>query len=129
MKVSLAALAVASLIIASPLHAADGHKHAEAKPKQGGMIKEVDEVTYELVAKPDRLTVYVEDHGKKVDSAGLSGKVTLRTGADRVEAPLAPAGENKLVAVGSFKVGAGTTAIVQVKRAGKPEASVRFNLK
>lgn len=67
----------------------DAHKHAEQKPKFGGVVKEVKDIQYELVAKPDVITVYVEDHGKKIDTKGAAGKVTLRHGADRSEGTLA----------------------------------------
>ena len=110
-------------------HAADGHKHVEAKPKYGGVVKEVDDIQYELVAKPDRMILYVEDHGKKVDSKGFTAKVTLRAGSERSEVSLVPAGENKLEATGSFKIAPGTVAIAQVKRGDKPEQTVRFTLK
>ena len=110
-------------------HAADGHKHGEAKPKHGGVLKEVDDIQYELVAKPDRITLYVEDHGKKLDSKAFTAKVTLRAGSDRSEVSLASAGENKLEASGTFKIAPGTVAIVQVKRGDKPEQTVRFTLK
>lgn len=124
-------LATLLLLTASTLavHAADPHKHAEAKPKYGGIVKEVDEVQYELVAKPDRLSLYVEDHGKKVDSKGMTAKITLRAGSERSEINLTPAGENKLEATGSFKLAPGSVAIAQVKRAEKPEQTVRFTLK
>ena len=97
----------------------DAHKHGdEHKPKYGGVVKEVKEIQYELVAKPDVITVYIEDHGKKIDSKGATGKVALRQGSDRSEGTLAPAGDNKLEAKGKFNVAPGTTAIVVVKRAG-----------
>ena len=107
----------------------DAHKHAEQKPKFGGMVKEVKDIQYELVAKPDIITVYVEDHGKKIDVKGATGKVTLRHGADRSEGTLVPAGDNKLEAKGKFNVAPGTTAILAVKRAGQAEETVRLTLK
>jgi hypothetical protein len=108
----------------------DGHKHGEEhKPKYGGIVKEVKEIQYELVAKPDVITVYIEDHGKKVDTRGATGKVSLRHGSDRSEGTLAPAGDNKLEAKGKFNVAPGTTAILVVKRAGQAEETVRFTLK
>ena len=107
----------------------DAHKHGEQKPKFGGVVKEVKDIQYELVAKPDVITVYVEDHGKKIDTKGATGKVTLRHGADRSEGTLVPAGDNKLEAKGRFSVAPGTTAIVAVKRAGLAEEAVRFTLK
>lgn len=120
---------IAAAFIAAPARAQQGHKHDEHKPKYGGIVKEVNEVQYELIAKPDRITLFVEDHGKKVETKGATGKVTLRTGSDRKEVVLQPAGDNKLEAAGTFNIAAGTVAIAQVKLAGKPEQGVRFTLK
>ena len=111
------------------VHAADGHKHAEPAAKYGGLVKEENDVQYELVINPDRMTLYVEDHGKKVDTKGASGKVTLRSGSERTEVTLQPAGDNKLEAMGTYKTARGTVAITQVKLAGRAEQRVRFTLK
>ena len=125
--IAVIASAIALSAFAQPK---DAHKHAdEHKPKFGGLVKEVKEIQYEVVAKPDVITVYVEDHGKKVDTKGATGKVTLRHGSDRSEGTLAPAGDNKLEAKGKFNVAPGTTAIVAVKRSGHAEETFRFTLK
>lgn len=124
------AIIVSCIALTAFAQGKDGHKHGdEHKPKYGGIVKEVKEIQYELVAKPDIITVYVEDHGKKVDTKGATGKVSLRHGADRSEGTLVPAGDNKLEAKGKFNVSAGTTAILAVKRAGQSEETVRFTLK
>lgn len=116
--------------VAATAFAQGGHKHGdEHKPKFGGVVKEVKEIQYELVAKPDLITVYVEDHGKKIDTKGATGKISLRHGSDRSEGTLTPAGDNKLEAKGKFNVAPGATAIVVVKRSGQAEESVRFTLK
>lgn len=110
-------------------YAAEVHKHAEAIPKYGGLVKEAGEVDFELVAKPDRITLFLEDHGKAVDTKGIVAKITLRAGSKHSAVNLAPAGDNKLEAMGSFKIAAGTPAIVQVMQPGKAEQSMRFTLK
>lgn len=106
--------------------AADEHDH---KPKYGGIVTEVKEIQYELVAKPDSIAIYVEDHGKKVDMKGGSATLTLLSASDKSEVKLTPAGENKLEAKGAFKVGPGTKGIASVALAGKPAQTVRFTLK
>ena len=124
------AVVATSIALSAFAQSKDGHKHGdEHKPKYGGLVKEVKEVQYELVAKPDAIAVYLEDHGKKVDTKGATGKFTLRHGSDRSEGTLAPAGGNKLEAKGKFNVAPGTTAIVAVKRPGQAEETLRFTLK
>jgi hypothetical protein len=123
---------IAAFILAGTVTAAmaagkhkDGDHH---KPKYGGVVQEVKEVQYELVAKADSLAIYVEDHGKKIDTQGATAKVTLLNGAEKSEATLAPAGDNKLEAKGQFKVGKGAKVVAVVTLAGKPAQSVRFTL-
>lgn len=125
---TLAAITLTSLPMLA--FAGAGHSHGdEHKPKYGGVMQEVKEVQYELVTKTDSIAIFVEDHGKKIDTKGASAKLTLLSGKDKSEATLTPAGDNKLEAKGTFKVGPGTKVVAVVTLAGKPAASVRFTLK
>ena len=125
MKLRIALLLVAVTLTASPLVCANG----DHKPNYGGVVAVVKDVQYELVAKPDSVTLFIEDHGKKVATNGATAKVTLLTGTDKTEIPLVPVGANGLEAKGAFKVPAGTKAVATVTLAGKPAVSVRFELK
>jgi hypothetical protein len=121
---------VVALALASPAFAAGGqpgHAH-EHKPVHGGVVVEVKDIDYELVAKPAVIQLYLRDHGKPSDLSKASAKVTLLTGADKQEVELKPAG-NKLEATGSFKVAAGTKAVAVVTIDGKPLGTARFVLK
>lgn len=113
----------------SAAFAADGHDHGhEHKPLRGGIVTEVKDMDYELVAKPEVLQLHVRDHGKAVDVSKARAKVTLLAGTEKQEAELNPAGD-KLEAKGSFKVAAGTKAVVLVNLPGKPATTARFVLK
>jgi hypothetical protein len=107
--------------LAAPAFAAgDKHDHAhEHKPLHGGVVVEVKDMDYELVAKPTTIQLFLRDHGKAADVSKASAKVTLLTGTERQEVELKPAGD-KLEATGSFKVGPGTKAVAVVTVAGKP---------
>jgi hypothetical protein len=131
MKQTIAAtLASAALLVSASAFAAGGHHHNdEHKPQYGGVVTEVKETQYELVARPDSIAIYVDDHGKKVDTKGATAKVTLLNGSEKTETHLSPAGENKLEAKGAFKVEKGTKAVAVVTLAGKPSQSVRFAFK
>ena len=101
----IAALALATTGAA---FAADNHVHGhEHKPLHGGLVVEVKDMDYELVAKP--------------------AKLTLLSGTDKQEVELKPAGD-KLEAKGSFKVVAGTKVVVVVLATGK-SSTARFVLK
>jgi hypothetical protein len=126
----LQALFAAAALAATPLaHAAGGkHDHAhEHKPMHGGVVVEVKDVDYELVAKPTVIQLHLRDHGKPADVSKASAKLTLLSGSEKQEVELKPAGD-KLEATGTFKVGPGTKAVVVVTVAGKP-ATARFTLK
>lgn len=117
------------LASAGAAFAADGHDHGhEHKSLHGGVVTEVKDMDYELVAKPDVLQLHLRDHGKVADVSKASAKVTLLAGTEKQEVVLKPAGD-KLEAKGSFKVVAGTKAVVLVSLPGKPAATARFVLK
>ncbi len=84
---------------------------------------------FELVAKADLITVHVRDHGKVASTKGATGKLTILAGAEKTEVALAPAGEDRMEAKGSFKVAAGTRIVATINLAGKKPANVRFALK
>lgn len=116
---------IATLLAVSSLaNASKDHDHA---PKHGGIVIEVKEIEYELVAKPDLIQLYVRDHGKAVDVSKASAKLTLLAGAEKQEIELKPVA-GKLEAKGSFKVAAGSKVVAAVTVGAKTTAA-RFVLK
>ena len=106
--------------------AASGHDH-EHNPLHGGIVSEVKDVDYELVAKPDLIQLYLRDHGKPVDVSKSNAKLTILVGADKQEVELKPAGQ-QLEATGSFKL-ANSKIVALVIVPGKAPTTVRFVLK
>ena len=124
-----ALLASIALALAGSAFAAGEHNHAhEHKPLHGGLVVEVKDMDYELVAKPTVIQLHLRDHGKPADVSKASAKLTLLSGAEKQEVELKPAGD-KLEATGTFKVGPGTKVVALVTIAGKPAGTVRFALK
>ena len=117
-----------ALAVSMPSFAADKHGH-DHKPLHGGIVAEAADVNYELVAKPDLLTIYVVDHDKPVATAGAKATGTVYAGSEKTPVTFEPAGENKLTAKGSFKTGVGVRVAATVTLAGKQEAKVNFRLK
>ena len=116
------------LMASGVVFAADKPDHGhEDKPLHGGLVTEIKDMDYELVAKPDVLQLYVRDHGKPVDVSKATAKITLLSGSDKQEIDLKPSGD-KLEAKGSFKVAPGTKVVAQVNLASKA-ATARFVLK
>lgn len=104
--------------------AAGSHDH---KPRYGGIVVEVKEMDYELVAKPDVLQLYVRENDKPKAVGKLTAKITLLVGTEKQEVELKPIGD-KLEAKGSFKVPSGTKAVALINNDGKA-STVRFVLK
>ena len=122
-------LALATLaVMPAVAFAQGGHVHTQSKPKYGGVVTEVNEIDYELVARTDSIRLYLSDHNKAVNIANASAKVTLLSGNEKSEVTLKPAGD-KLEATGTFKVSPGTKAVAVVTLPGKPAQSVRFDIK
>lgn len=117
-------LAIAAILAVSGIAFASGDHTA----KHGGIYVETKALDFEVVAKPDVVQVYVNDHGKPVKLDGAKGKITLLNGSEKTEIDLAPAGD-KLEAKGAYKVAKGTKGIVSVTLAGKAAATARFELK
>lgn len=125
MKQVLSILALTSLLGLPAIVQA----HGDVEPKHGGIIAVVKDIDYELVTKPDAVTIYVEDHGKLVSTKAATAKVTMLTGGQKSEANLTPAGDNKLEAKGKFDAKEGTKVIAIITLAGKPASTVRFEIK
>jgi len=126
------ALPLLLALAAAPVAASEPHVHDHAKdhqPRHGGVMTLIGHQDWELVAKPERLVIYVSDHGQPTATAGATGKVTLLTGKDKVEATLKPTGQNALEAGGSFKLGKGTKVLATVTLPGQKPSAVRFELK
>lgn len=133
-------VAAAALVFSSTAMAADDHKgHAheekqggqhthDAKPTHGGVVSVVNDVNYELVAKPDTMTLYITDHGKPVDTKNASATLTMLSASGKSQVKLTPAGDNTLQAKGNFQVDKGMKAVAVVAMGSKLQ-SVRFVMK
>ena len=99
------------------------------KPKHGGVVQAASDLSFELVNKDGKATLYVEDHGKPVSTSGASGKLTVMNGSEKAEWPFEPAGDNTLVTKGEAKLVKGSKAIAAVTLADKKTVNVRFSIK
>lgn len=128
MKTKTLLSTIALTLATTAFAAGEKHEHAhEHKPLHGGVVVEVKDIDYELVAKPTVIQLHLRDHGKPADVSKATAKVTMLSGTEKQEVELKPAGD-KLEASGNFKVGAGTKAVAVVSVAGKA-ATVRFSIK
>lgn len=96
MKQLLTALLLGGAILTAALTAGLARAHGSPQANHGGIVQAVGETWLELVVRGDAVDLYVQDDGDDLDSAGMSGKLTVVTGAARKEFALSPAGDNKL---------------------------------
>lgn len=116
-----ALLGITSLTFAAP----GQHEHVA---KHGGIVVETKQGDLEIVAKPELIQIYIDDHGKPVKLEGAKAKVTLLNGTEKTDIELRTVGD-KLEAKGSFKAVKGTKGVAVVTLAGKPAVTARFELK
>jgi archaellum component FlaG (FlaF/FlaG flagellin family) len=122
----LTAASLAATLNVAPAIAGAGHDHG---PKYGGVVRELHNIAYELVARPDALTLYVSDHGKPVPTQGATAEAVIYAGNEKTAVKLEPAGENRMIAKGKFKVGVGVRVVLTTTLPGKTPAKATFKLK
>jgi hypothetical protein len=96
------------------------------KPKHGGIIQTASDIHFELVQKGNVATIYMEDHGKALPSAGAQGKLIVLNGAEKTEAELEPSGGNMMRTKSDAKLAKGSKVVAQITLANKKQVSVRF---
>jgi hypothetical protein len=101
--------------------------HGGAKPKHGGVVATASDLGFELVGTPAGAAIYIEDHGKPMAPAGMSGKLTVLNGAEKSEADLVVAGD-KLEARG-VKLAPGAKVVAALTTSAKKAITVRFTVK
>ena len=101
--------------------------HGGGPAKHGGVVATASDLSFELVGSPDGAVIYVEDHGKPMAPAGMSGKLTVLNGAEKSEADLAVAGD-KLEAKG-VKLAPGAKVVAALTTPARKAITVRFTVK
>ena len=117
----------ACLLIVAPPFAAGQNKPIEVR--HGGVVVQVGDMEYELVAKPDSLSLFVYDDDKPASTKGGKATVVLMTGSEKKVAQLEPAGGNKFKAKGTFAVKAGSKALTTIELSGRNKEEIQFTLK
>jgi hypothetical protein len=116
---------VVLVLSALSFNAAFAHGGAEAK--HGGVVATASDLGFELVGTPTGASIYIEDHGKPMTPAGMTGKLTVLNGAEKSEAELAVAGD-KLEAKG-VKLASGAKVVAALTTPAKKAITVRFTVK
>jgi len=100
--------------------------HGDIDAKHGGITKMQNDLGFELVPQPDGASIYIEDHGKPVPVAGMSGRLTVLNGTQKTEADLVPAGDR--LEAKKVKVGQGSKVVAAIRTADQKAITVRFTV-
>ena len=127
MKCLKLSLLAASLIFSQGAFAhSDEYFDTQAAP-HGGQLRMAGTQHYELVVKPNEVTVYLTDHaGTKLDSKGATGTATLLSGKAKASVKLQPAGDNVLKGAGKFGLAADMKVVVSITLPGQAAEQARF---
>lgn len=123
MKELTAYVIAAALALGAPAMAQSG------MASHGGIVQSSGSLSFELVYRNGQATVYVDDRGKDLQTAGASGKLTVFRGTQKNSVRLEPDGENTLVSKGNVQLAPGAKAIVSISLPGKQEVNVRFSIR
>ena len=120
-------ISVASLVI-SCLSVNPVLAHGDAKPQHGGILQVANDLSFELVAQADGATIYLMDHGKPLASKGITGKLTVLQGSNKIEVDIKEAGDNTLRVLG-VKLGKGDKLVAALSNIRGKSMTVRFTIK
>ncbi|MEK9950779.1 MAG: hypothetical protein VW687_01270 [Curvibacter sp.] len=101
--------------------------HGEVKARHGGQVQEAQDLGFELVQQPAGVALYIDDHGKPLAPAGLSGKLTVLAGGVKTDYPLGVAGDRLLAAGAQLPKGARAVAVIN--GVGGKTVTVRYTIK
>jgi len=101
------------------------YSHGVAKPMHGGIVQVVNDLSFELVIEMDGVTIYLLDHGKPMAVKGITGKLTVLQGGNKMDVDLKEGGDNKLRALG-VKLGKGDKVVATLSNVAGKTTTVRF---
>jgi|ERR1700738_3898170 len=107
---------VAVLLLGLSVNFSAAHAHGGTQPEHGGIVQLVGDMSFELVARPEGVELYVEDDGEEVTSTDLAAKLTIVSAGAKSDVMLSPAAGNKFEAKGvNIAAGAKVTVLLTLK--------------
>ena len=91
-------------------------------------MQKANDLSFELVAQADGAMIYLMDHGKPMPSKGITGKLTVLQGSNKIEADIKEASDNTLRVMG-VKLGKGDKLVAALSNVGGKSMTVRFTIK
>lgn len=127
MKYLKLSLLAASLIFSQGTFAhSDEYLDTQTAP-HGGQLRMAGLQHYELVVKPNEVTVYLTDHaGTKLVSKGVTGTAVVLSGKTKASVKLQPSGDNVLKGAGKFGLAPDMKVVVSISMPGQAAQQARF---
>jgi hypothetical protein len=122
------ALLVTLFAAAAALTLPGAYGHGSTKPEHGGIVRVVGETVFELVPQEKGADLYLKEEDEKLDTADMSGKLTVTVNESKSEAALVPAGGNKLTAR-DVSLPSGAKVAVLVTRKDQTKLGATFQIK
>lgn len=119
---------IALIAMAIGLAAASNAVAHGSKARHGGIVQTAGDLSFEIVRKDNMATIYVNDHGKDLPTAGASGTLTVLKGSRKTVLPLQAGPGNTLVAARA-QLAPGAKAVASIKLVNKEAVNVRFSIK
>lgn len=115
-------------LLSSVLCHAHSDEYLDSQPTpHGGQMHMAGAYHFELLAKPNELTVYLTDHaGTKVPASGATGAATVLSGKTKASIKLQPSGDNVMKGAGQFELAPDMKVVVSITVAGKSPEQARF---
>lgn len=122
----LSALTLALIFSQGALAHSDEYLDTQTAP-HGGQLRMVGIYHYELVVKPNAVTVYLTDHvGTKQSSKGAIGSATILSGKTKTTVKLQPGVDNELTGTGRFGLSPDMKVVVSITMPGQSPEQGRF---
>jgi hypothetical protein len=99
--------------------------HGAPEPQHGGVVETANDLSFELVTSSEGAVIHVLDHDAPYATDGMSGKLTVLTGAEKSEADVVAAGENRLEAKG-VQIASGAKVVAALTTADQKTITLRF---
>lgn len=101
--------------------------HGDNKARHGGVVVTASDLGFELVGTPTGAAIYIDDHGKPMVPTGMSGKLTVLVGTEKLQADLVVAGD-RLEARG-VKLTPGAKVVAALTTSTRKAITVRFTVR
>lgn len=101
--------------------------HGEVKARHGGVVQEVNDLTFELVPHATGAAIYIADHEQPMKPVGMNGKLSVLVDGVKKDYPMVLGVDR--IEVGGVKLVKGMRAVAVINGVKGKTVTVRFTMK